>query len=311
MNSHLDLTGEYSHRVSIDELNTRVKTDALGFVEECESAYNAEVNSASDIIASRIKESRIVMLAGPSGSGKTTTAKRIKESLLRHGIRAHTVEMDSYFIDVDKSDLTINYELPERLDLPLLLEHMEKLSLGNEVLLPSFDFLTGRQIRNVTPMQLGSDEVAIFEGIHALNDIFRTSKADLTDIYISVRMRITDSANDVIVKPEEMRFLRRGVRDVKFRGASFDRTLDLWENVLDGEINYIRPFKKHADIIIDTSLEYEVNLLASYASEQFLTTSKDKLAYSGMAQLPSILKHFEPISSEIVPKSSMLREFIG
>ncbi len=311
MNSHLGLIGDYRHYVSIDELNRRVDTDPLGFVSECEYAYANEIDGAADIIASKIHESRIVMLAGPSGSGKTTTARRIKESLLRHGIRAHTIEMDSYFLDVDRDDKSINYELPSRLDLPLLLKQMEQLSNGDEVLLPRFDFTTGKQIRNVLPMRLGSDEVAIFEGIHALNDIFRTSKAELIDIYISVRMRVTDKEENILIEPEEMRFLRRGVRDVKFRDATFDRTLDLWENVIDGEHKYIRPFRKYADIIIDTAFDYEVNLLASYAIKQFETTDLEKLTKVGMEKLPSLLTRFSTLSSSIVPKHSMLREFIG
>jgi len=311
MNSKLIMHGEYKNYVALDEINRRIETDPKGFVDECEWIYGQEIDSAADMIASGISRSRIVMLAGPSGSGKTTSARRIRESLEKRGVKARTIEMDSYFLDVDKSDLTLNYEMPERLDLPLMIEQMDQLAAGKEVWLPKFDFITGKQIKNVTPMCLGKDEVAIFEGIHALNDIFRTAKTEPVDIYVSVRMRVTDAASNVLVEPEQMRFLRRGIRDMKYRGADFNRTLSLWKNVIDGEKAYIMPFKKYADIMIDTSFDYEVNLLAQYAMEELKKTDPIQMTELGMGHLEERLKSFAFLDPSVVPADSMLREFVG
>lgn len=311
MNRNLIMQGEYRNYVTINEVNYAVRTDPKGFVAECENIYAQQIDLVAERIAAGIDQCRIVMLAGPSGSGKTTSARLIRERLEQRGIKANTIEMDCYFLDVDRSDKTLNYEAPERLDIPLLIEHMEKLSRGEDVWLPKFDFLTGKQHKNVTHMKLQSDEIAIFEGIHALNDIFRKSKADPFDLYVSPRLRVTDEAGNVLIKPDELRFIRRGIRDMKYRGADFNRTAELWPNVAAGVRDYIMPFKKYADMMIDTSFDYEVNLMAPYALPCLNAICAETLSALAMENLPVRLSRFEPLDPSIVPSDSMLREFIG
>ena len=311
MNRSLIMSGNYKNYVKLSEINQQVQKDPQGFVEECEYIYDSEIERAAQMIAERIQISRIVMLAGPSGSGKTTTASRIRECLKTKGIQAHNIGMDDYFLDVDRENPSINYEAPERLDLQLIIQHMEQLEKGEDVWLPSFNFITGKQTKNVRHMKLGPDEVAIFEGIHALNDCFRTPNADPTDIYVSARMRITKEDENVLVEPEQTRFLRRGVRDANFRGADFNRTLELWHNVLLGEQEYIMPFKKYADIMIDTSFDYEVNLLAQFAIPQLSSINQEGMTVLGMGNLADVLQQFIPVSPSYIPEKSILREFIG
>jgi len=311
MNSRLIMNGDYKNHVKMDEINHRVKLDPKGFVDECEWIYSCEIEDTAQKIADGLNRSRIVMLAGPSGSGKTTSARLIRECLAAKGIKAHTIEMDSYFLDVDRSDMSINYETPDRLDLSLMIDHMEKLAVGETVMLPKFDFVTGKQIKNVIEMHLGHDEVAIFEGIHALNDIFRNTKAEPIDIYVSVRMRITDPVDTTLIEPEQMRFIRRGIRDLNYRGSDFMRTLTLWPNVLWGEKNFIMPFKKYADIMIDTSFDYEVNLFAPYVLSHLKALPAEKMNSMGMGDLSCCLSRLIPLDPSYVPFNSMLREFIG
>ena len=311
MNRTFSASGEYKNIVSLSDLNHAVHTDPKGFVSMCESVYTQEILLTADRIIDNISRSRIVMLAGPSGSGKTTSAQRIRACLEKRGIRANAIEMDRFFLDVDREDKTLDYEAPERIDIPLMIEQMEKLARGEEVWLPQFDFVTGKQYKNVTHMQLHKDEIAIFEGIHALNDIFRKSKAEPFDLYVSPRLRITDENDKILIRPDEMRFLRRGIRDMKYRGADFNRTLELWGNVMTGVEKYIMPFRKYADKMIDTSFAYEVNLLAPFALPCLAQVDEETMLHHNMASLAERLCRFEPIDPCIVPADSMLREFIG
>lgn len=115
-----------------------------------------------------------VLLSGPSGSGKTTTALKIEEELQRRGVNSHAVAMDNYFKTLNHKTAPrtpegdIDYESPLCMDMELLDQHFTALSKGEEVIIPKFEFV--RQMRNDsrgTPLRLGKNEIAIFEGIHA------------------------------------------------------------------------------------------------------------------------------------------------
>ncbi|MDE6923426.1 MAG: adenylyl-sulfate kinase, partial [Oscillospiraceae bacterium] len=158
------------------DINAAVRRDPAGFMEECDRGYQDKIARAAEKICENMKKSPVVLLSGPSGSGKTTTAEKLSQELERRGVRTHAVSMDDYFIRPDPDrmprtpDGAIDYESPEMMDLKLLDEHFAKLTRGEWILVPRFEF--ARQMRNDsrgTPLKLGEDEVAIFEGIHALN----------------------------------------------------------------------------------------------------------------------------------------------
>lgn len=161
----------------LQEINRRIKTDVTEFLEECDQAYAQRVSLAADRILSNLDKSPVVLLSGPSGSGKTTTAMKIAEELQRRGVNTHAVAMDNYFKSLNRKTAPrtpegdIDYESPQCLDMELLDQHFAALSRGEEIIIPKFEF--ARQMRNDargTPLKLGKNEIAIFEGIHALKD---------------------------------------------------------------------------------------------------------------------------------------------
>lgn len=158
----------------LQEINRRIKTDVTEFLEECDQAYAQRVSLAADRILSNLDKSPVVLLSGPSGSGKTTTAMKIAEELQRRGVNTHAVAMDNYFKSLNRKTAPrtpegdIDYESPQCLDMELLDQHFAALSRGEEIIIPKFEF--ARQMRNDargTPLKLGKNEIAIFEGIHA------------------------------------------------------------------------------------------------------------------------------------------------
>lgn len=307
MQNRIANTKTYRNHKQLDKINTRVRTDPAGFVAACEALYESTLAQiAGKILAS---PSNVVMLAGPSGSGKTTTARKLAEHLARSGVRTHTVELDDYFLPLDRSDLTIDWESPERLDITRLSDDLAALERGEEVLLPCFDFTTGMRTDEQIPLRVGHGEIAIFEGIHALNDAVCAASHPVT-LYCSARMRVRDETH-VIFRPEWMRFLRRGVRDGLFRNTALSHTLQRWPDVLQGEQAYIQPFKYRAQIMLDTSFDYEVNLLAPIALEEVEKLDRGALKGLRMGQLSETMKRFEPLDTRFVPEDSLLREFIG
>ena len=301
----------------LQEINRRVRSGAAEFLAECDESYAQRVSLAADRILSNLEHSPIVLLSGPSGSGKTTTAMKIAEELLRRGVNSRAVAMDNYFLTQDPAtvprtpDGSIDYESPLCLDMDLLSQHFAALSRGEEILIPKFEF--ARQMRNDslgTPLKLEKNEIAIFEGIHALNDDIAGRHPEAAKLYISARSNINEGAV-LRFKGTWMRLPRRAVRDYSFRGTGVAQTLAMWANVRRGEKLYISPFRSRADIIFDSSLPYEVPVMKNYALPILQSVPENNERHDEMLELVKAFEHFEAIDPALVPRDSLLREFIG
>ena len=301
----------------LEKINQAVRVDKLGFMEECDHQYQKKVEQAADLICKNMKLSPVVLLSGPSGSGKTTTAHKITAELQRRGVGTHTISMDDYFVRRDPKTAPrtpegeIDYESPEMMDLQLLSQHFAQLTRGEEILVPHFEF--ARQMRNdskAVPLKLGKDEVAIFEGIHALNTKLTAGHPNATRLYISARSNVMDG--EVLrFKGTWMRLTRRAVRDFNFRGTDIVGTLDMWANVRRGEKLYISPYKHTAHMLFDSSLPYEVSVMACYARPLMAAVPEENQRRHELLELVRAFDWFETIEPGLVPKDSLLHEFIG
>lgn len=304
----------YRNYKSLEHINRRVRKDLEGFILETEEDYKNDIDYTAEYIASKINDARVVMLSGPSGSGKTTSAEKLSDALEKIGIKAHMLSMDNYFLSRCDVIEGVDFESPLRLDIPLLQNHIEALSTNATIEVPEYDFLTGLRKKETKALRINTDEVVIFEGIHALNCMFIEKVCHRPiGIYVSPRMRVTNGGS-IIIQPESIRFLRRSLRDKRTRGASFERTLGLWESVIKGELEHIMPNKWRADIVIDTTMEYELGVYVPLIDEEFsnLLVSGEYMGYRhNMENLTCEIKRFEPISRNNVPEESLLREFIG
>lgn len=302
---------------SLKRINEAVHSDPRGFAEEADEEFQKKVTHAAKKIAEHRDQSHIILLSGPSGSGKTTTAMKIEEALDQLGIRTHTVSMDNYFMSIDPETAPrnreggIDYESPFCLDIDLLNRHFEMLDQGETIHVPKFEF--ARQMRsaiNSSPLKLGKDDLAIFEGIHALNDVITGKKPKAFKLYIAARSNITDGAEHIIFANAWIRLCRRIVRDAKFRGSDAAFTLKLWPNVRRGEKLYISPYRDSANVLFDTTLPYELSVLKSHIVpllEAIPTAERPD-------PVEEILRAFEQIEGmddQYVAPNSLVREFIG
>ena len=304
----------------LSEINDKIRKDPAAFLAECDAHYQERIHTAVDTILERIRLSPIVLLSGPSGSGKTTTAMKLEQELERRGVNSHTISLDNYFKTLNRKTAPrtpegdIDYESPKLLDMDLLDETFTKLTRGEWVIVPKFEF--ARQMRNDsrgTPLKLGKNEIAIFEGIHALNDDIAGRHPEATGLYISARSDILEG-NALRFKGTWMRITRRAVRDYNFRGTDLVETLSMWYNVRRGEKAHISPFKGRAQVVVDSSLRYEVPVFANYAAplaEAVDQVSPDNERFAELKQLVKAFRHFPALDQELVPRDSLLREFIG
>ena len=301
----------------LKEINYRTVADPKGFIAECDAAYAAKISRAADMISENRRRSPIVLLSGPSGSGKTTTAQKIEEELKRRGIKSYTISMDNYFLDVNPktsprtAEGDYDFESPKCLDMDLLNEHFTKLAKGERIYVPKFEF--SRKMRVMEPsksLKLGPDEIAIFEGIHALNDEIAGKHPEAFKLYISARSNV-EFNGQVVFKGTWIRLVRRTVRDKLFRAYDPNATLSMWANVRRGEKLYISPYKNKANLMLDTALKYELPVMNSVATELFSSVPEGIERYEELRQVLPAIQLFGHIDESLVAPDSLVREFIG
>ena len=301
---------------SLTRLNEAVRSDPAAFARECDTAFAKKVENAAKKIADHRGESHVVLLSGPSGSGKTTTALKIEEQLDKMGIETHTISMDNYFKTLDPEtaprnrDGAIDFESPFFLDVDLLNRHFAMLDRGETIHVPKYEF--ARQMRSdimSQPLRLGPDDLAIFEGIHALNDIIVGKNPHAFKLYIAARSNLVDDDGNLVFQHAWLRLCRRIVRDYQFRGSDASFTLKLWDNVRRGEKLYISPYKENAHIMFDSSLAFEFAVL-----KPVVVPLLEALPAGKYAVVDDMLRGFEKIEAmdeKYVAPESLAREFLG
>jgi len=202
-------------------------------------------------------------------------------------------------------------ESPYCMDIDLLNDHYFNLDRGEEVEIPYFCFnLQDRDHTKSKPLKLSKDEIVIFEGIHALNDMLADEHPNAFKLYISARSDIEEN-HELCFKRTWTRLLRRVVRDELFRGMGASRTINMWANVREGEKKYISPFKYKADLLFDSSMAYEVPVMKQLAYKALSEVPDGTERLDELRALLPALMEFKEIDSALVPRESILREFIG
>lgn len=261
---------------------------------------------------------RLVLLAGPSSSGKTTSSKRLALQLLAYGLRPFTLELDNYFVDRDltprDSEGNFDFEALEAINLPLFNQHLLKLTQGEAVRLPTFDFIAGKSVEG--PLgKLTDNQVLICEGIHGLNPRLVTQIPDekIFRLYVSPLTQLNlDSHNRI--PTTDVRLLRRICRDAVQRGYSATATIERWNSVRRGEKRNIFPFQENADVIFNSSLVYELAALRPIAEPLLLQVEVGTHTHIEANRLLSFLRWVRPLNAAqqaLIPDTSLLREFIG
>ena len=302
---------------NISDLNREVSNAKISeLVRLSEAHYNRQLFDISAEIYENRKQIKLVLLAGPSSSGKTTSAKKIQTYLTSRGMNVIQLSTDDYFLN--KEDRPVNekgecdFESLYCVDLDLFNKQLMQLMDGKKVEIPSYNFLTGKREYNKNYVQLGEDDIIIVEGIHALNDMLTMSidRNQKYKIYICPLVQINID-NHSHIHTSDLRKLRRIIRDSRTRGLGAADTLSLWGNIQRGEQQNIYPFQDEVDVVINSSLIYEVGVLKTYAEPLLFCVDEDNPVYPEALRLINFLRNVLPIPSDDIPQDSVLREFIG
>lgn len=300
-----------SKKFDIPSVNAFIRQDAEEVVRLTEESFAGQISRAADSAFGK----RIVLLAGPSGSGKTTTAWMLCNRLRRMGKTSMVISLDDFY--VDRKDLPVidgkpNAEVVESLNLELLRKTINDVLDDGKTVLPRFDFVTGVGDHTAVPIDVGTDSVLIFEGLHGLNPLVRqmVPQENLYGIYVSPHSDY-ELDGEIKISRRDMRFLRRMIRDRRTRGASPVHTYSMWEDVRIGEDEFIRPFAKTSDIHINSTHIYEPGLMRADAWMLLSAVPGDSGYRQDAERLMAALELFDPVDKTLMPDGSLLREFMG
>jgi uridine kinase len=315
-----------SHQLHTSEAyNQRVQNGEIGrIIQECEAAYNEDVENAAEMISSRIEHLKMVIISGPSSSGKTTTTKKIAQRLERMGYKLVAINLDNYFFDLalhPKDEFgDYDFETQQALDITQINDHLNHLVQGEMIQMPYYDFKTGQRTDQHTALQLEPGELILIDSLHGLYpqltegiDIEQTFK-----VYIEPLLQMKDTEGNYF-RWTDIRLIRRMLRDASHRAYSPQKTLEHWHYVRASEMRNIVPFFQTADYIINSAMPYELSLYRYKLADQFALWvehyRQDPLREDAFMRAERSLKMLQrvvPLADDsIVPKDSVIREFIG
>ena len=310
---------------SVDQLNERIAAGEFPqIVRETDHFYKEDITTAAEMIKDWRERVRMVIIAGPSSSGKTTTTTKLSHLLETAGISLVPLAVDNYFFDLElhpKDEFgDYDFETPQALDLDLINEHLRRLLGGEEVMIPFYDFQTGKRHEEQTPMQVEPDEMILIDSLHGLYPAMTEGIEDEVKfkLYVEPLLQMKGPQGKYI-RWTDLRLMRRMVRDANFRAYDPERTLGHWHYVRKSEMRNIIPYANTADHIVNTGLSYELPVMKArlfdYFEEWVEKYEDDPLrqdAYVRAERVYSLLSAVTAVEDESpIPPDSLLREFIG
>ncbi len=300
---------------NLDEVNALAQKNPENFVMQGVNAYESRVNS---VVENILKDNTvdIVLLSGPSSSGKTTTAQKIAEGIQKRGKNAYIISLDDFYFNRDdipiNSDGLPDYENVTAMDVELIKKTFNSLIKDRMAVVPIFNFKTGKREQKGKTVYLKENDVVIVEGIHALNPLIiqGVESTHIYKIYISVSSRFTHNNGKILLTKRNIRLIRRMIRDYHHRSASVEHTYFLWAGVRKGEDTFVFPYKDQADEFINSTHPFEECMFKNEAIELLGHINEESPYFDEAQRLKEALEKFVEIDRDLLPKSSLLNEFI-
>ncbi|MCK4578220.1 MAG: nucleoside kinase [Candidatus Marinimicrobia bacterium] len=309
--------GRALHVNNLYQLNARlVENHDLQLPLLAEALHEKTIAEIADSLAGDFPQRRTVFIAGPSSSGKTTFSKRLAIQVKVIMLDTLTVSMDDYFKDRDEmtpsTDGSLDFESLDAMDVELLTADIRRLLAGETIQRRKYSFRKGRGYYNDETRQLDENAFLAVEGIHGLNPVFpeQLGAETVQRIYVSAITQLNID-NEHRVFSSDNRLIRRLVRDAQFRGYSAEETLSRWPSVRQGEERYIFTHQEQADLMFNSSLIYELCALRPKAEAILQAVPAHSPARAEADRLLMFLGFITPIDEGAVPRTSILREFLG
>ena len=296
--------------------NTYIDRDPSFFVELSEYRYIIQLHDLANHVLTAGDRIKILLVAGPSASSKTTTAHKLRDELAACGLNARIMSIDDFFLGLEHlpilPDGSYDMETIDGVDVPLARKCLRELMEKGRAAFPTFDFIKQRRGDKEHIIELGNDGILIIEGTHALNPVFIEGLPEeaIFRVYAGVMTGYVLDGEEIF-SPRDIRLARRMVRDQLFRGWSAEKTLAQWSSVCAGEELFIDPYKRLADGVIDSALDYEPAVLHNFLFPMLEEISECSPYAKYVRGFKERYGHFHALSPGLIPEESILHEFVG
>lgn len=286
------------------------------WIDRCEEDFRARLEQIADRIATT-EGLRMISLTGPTCSGKTTAANLLTRLLAKRLITVHLISIDDFYFNKEKiHQITdpngtgeVDYESIRCIDLEELSRFIAELSRGSAPQCPIFDFSLGKRI-GYREIPLGEKDIFIFEGIQVLYPEIQSLLSPYPTLGIYIEPKSVLEESGVRFDPNEIRFLRRIVRDFNFRRTTPEETMTLWRAVRRNEEKNIFPFSHLCALHIDSTMPYELRILCPYLKKLLSSVSKDSPFGAEAERILTKIRNIEPLSDALLPSDSLYKEFV-
>ncbi len=299
----------------------RNESEAALLVRMGEENFDRHLSEAAQTVSRACIEEgvKIVRLSGPTCAGKTTCAAKLTATLEAAGREVYPVSLDDFFFDrttlfaiaQEKNGGKLDYDSVDALDLDLLHSCVHDLMTTGKAGMPRFNFKTGLR---EGPIMLDTTQdhapVFLFEGIQAVYPRVIDMMDDVPDRSIFMCVRSSITIGDITFEPNEIRLMRRLVRDEAKRGAKSEFTLKLWHSVRENEEKSIFPEAEKCDMIIDSTMPFEIHMLKPHVERVLSSYPMDGEDSALVKELLSKLEGIQPISHTYLSENSLYHEFI-
>ncbi len=305
-----------SDSFDIEKINENIAFDFSGMISKTEAEMEGKVLKTAKAIFEKGEKLKIVLVSGRSASGKTTFTKKVCKKLSEMGREAKHIALDDFLLGFGymplNEDGTFDMESIEGLDTALANETFRLLLAEGKADFPTFDFPNQRRGDKWNRVEIGEKGLIMIEGIHSLNPLLTENLPEegILKMFIELK-KAYEKDGKTILSAEEVRLMRRMVRDELFRGWEAEKTFAQWKSVLAGEKIYIEPYIDSAEIKVDSSMDFEPAVFVKILSEMLSKIDEKSPFFDDAEKFFKKLSLFEKISPDFLPKDSLLREFVG
>lgn len=287
------------------------------FVLECEADFERRLDLAVTEIGTG-ENLKIIGLSGPTCSGKTTLSKKLVANFNRLGRDIHTISIDNFYLSrdylIERSKRlglkNVDYDSVETINLEELRECIREISTDDETLVPIYDFKSGSTV-GFERIEYSESELFVFEGIQVVYPEISALLREYPYRSMIICPMSDIDYGDVRFEPNEIRLMRRLVRDAEFRGTSPSKTFEMWQGVRENEDKNIFPYINDCDVKINSVIPYEMNILAPYLRRLLPTVERENVGYEVARTILEKIADIQGISPEYIGENALYHEFVG
>ncbi len=290
------------------------------FVQTVEADFEARLTAAADEITRDCCEHgiRVIRLSGPTCSGKTTAANKLTEALQEAGMTVYPVSFDDFFFGrkvlaarARKEGREPDYDSIKAIDVPRLEKCMRELLEKGKTRLPVFDFTVSRRTGYRT-LNISRDKhpILLFEGIQAVYPEISAMLKDVPERSVFISALRNLRVGHTTFEPTDLRLMRRLIRDAALRSSTAAFTLGAWKGVRSNEDNSIIPYADDCDYLIDSTMPYEIHMIAPEVRSLLSAVPPDSPEAAEAARLTAMLDGIGSIPASLLPEKSLYHEFI-